>query len=126
MGGKRVNLPDELIPTRHSSRPSDVRGDVVVMRLTSTTGTATESHGSPRRSEHHVANTNLPTADAGMNQQVQEGALVSLHGTGDDGDEEVRSRSNGTKSVDRRSPSPAGQDVSFTAPVPRRRSKCLP
>src|SRR5436190_20203405 len=67
-----------------------------------------------------VANVNhLPSASGGGNQQVSEGALVELHGTGKDADKEEDSglvfQWTQTSGPDL-GPIPSGKDVTFTAP----------
>jgi hypothetical protein len=93
-------------------------GDVVVMKLTVDDGYDTRTDDV----NITIANTNLPTANAGGNQSgISEGDTVQLHGTGDDADpEEVDSltfqwnQTSGTPVT--LSPS-SGKDVSFPAPI---------
>src|SRR6266496_3656277 len=114
-----VNLTgaDTATPTFTAPRVT-CAGDLVVMRLTVDDG---QGGITTDDVNINVANTNLPTADAGANQQVHEGDAVSLHGTGSDADsEEVGlltfqwNQTSGSPVV-LLSPS-SGKDVSFTAP----------
>ena len=93
-------------------------GDVVVMRLT-----VDDTYVDGVRTDDvqiNIANVNnVPTVDAGGNQQVHEGDAVDLHGTGDDADsEEVSSLAFQWTQTSGPSVGPLGigKDVSFTAP----------
>ncbi len=117
--GPQVTLSDPTDPNATFTAPQVFcAGDVVVMTLTVDDGYGgTDS----KNVNINVANMNHnPTANAGGNQQKQEGDLVELHGTGDDADtEEVVSltfqwtQTSGPPVT--LSPS-SGKDVSFTAP----------
>jgi hypothetical protein len=94
----------------------DCGGDVVVMRLT-----VDDTYQDGIRTDDvqiTVANVNnLPTADAGMNQQPNEGDLVSLHGTGGDTDGETLTFQWNQVSGPSVALIPAsGEDASFIAP----------
>src|SRR5262249_2952326 len=121
-----VNLTgaDTATPTFTAPRVT-CAGDVVVMRLT-----VDDGYGGVTTDDVNinVANTNLPTADAGANQPapgdppVKEGDTVSLHGTGSDADpEEVPQLTfqwNQTSGLPFVTLNPSsGKDVSFTAPT---------
>jgi hypothetical protein len=90
-------------------------GAIVVMRLT-----VDDGYGGIATDDVNIniANVNnVPTADAGMNQQVQEGDFVSLHGAGADADGETLTFQWNQTSGPPVMPTPSnGQDVSFTAP----------
>jgi hypothetical protein len=113
-------VPDSVDSSKATfmAPPVFCAGDVVVMRLTVDDtypgGVSTDDV------QINVANINHdPTADAGGNQQVQEGAAVELHGTGKDADtEEVSSLA--FQWTQTSGPSVgslgSGKDVSFTAP----------
>ncbi len=117
--GPPVTLSNPTDPNATFTAPQVFcAGDVVVMTLTVDDGYGgTDS----KNVNINVANMNHnPTANAGGNQQKQEGDLVELHGTGDDADtEEVVSltfqwtQTSGPPVT--LSPS-SGKDVSFTAP----------
>jgi K319-like protein len=128
-GNTSVNIvPDPVDPSKATFTAPRVTcaGDVVVMRLT-----VDDGYQDGIRTDDvniNVANTNLPTANAGGNQPapgdppVKEGDAVSLHGTGGDADlEEVPQltfqwkQTSGLPLV-MLSPS-SGKDVSFTAPT---------
>jgi hypothetical protein len=114
---------DTATPTFTAPRVT-CAGDVVVMRLTVDDG---QGGTDSKNVNINVANTNLPTANAGDNQPgpgdppVKEGDAVSLRGSGSDADPEEVSlltfqwnQTSGSPVV-ALSPS-SGKDVSFTAP----------
>jgi hypothetical protein len=120
-GGSPVTIvPDPVDSSKATFTAPQVfcGGDEVVMTLT-----ADDGYGGIATDDVsiNVANVNhLPTADAGLNQDVSEGDAVELHGAGNDADaEEVSSLAfqwtqiSGTPVT--LSPS-SGKDVGFTAP----------
>ncbi len=112
-------IPDQADPTKATFTAPKVLcdGGTVVMRLT-----VDDPYDGEATSDVIITVTNvnsLPTASAGVNQQVHEGDLVELHGTGGDDDtEEVASlafqwtQTSGTNLGLLSS----GKDLSFTAP----------
>jgi hypothetical protein len=113
--------PDPVDPSKATFSAPEVpcdSGDPVVMRLT-----VTDSYGAFATSDAtiNILNVNhLPTADAGLNQDVSEGDAVELHGSVGDADTEEVSflqsqwtQISGTPVT--LSPS-SGKDVGFTAP----------
>jgi len=117
--GPTVTLSDVTDPLATFIAPQVFcTGDAVVMTLT-----VDDGYGGTDSKDVtiNVANVNhAPTADAGGNQDVSEGAAVELHGLGDDADtEEVSSLAfawtqiSGLPVV---TLSGSGKDVSFTAP----------
>jgi hypothetical protein len=117
--GSPVTLSDATDPKATFIAPQvPCAGDAVVMTLT-----VDDGYGGTGSKDVtiNVANVNhAPTADAGGNQDVSEGAAVELHGLGDDADtEEVSSLAfawtqiSGLPVV---TLSGSGKDVSFTAP----------
>jgi large repetitive protein len=116
LSGPPVTLSSTTDPLATFSAPSVLcAGDVVVMELTVDDGYGGVTHDDVNI---NVANVNHPpTADVGMNQQVQEGDLVNLHGTGDDADGEALTFQWNQVSGPPITLTPAsGQDASFTAP----------
>ncbi len=114
--GPSVVLSDPTDPNATFTSPQVAcAGDTVVMTLTvddGYSGVATDDV------QINIANVNhVPTADAGMNQQVQEGDLVSLHGTGMDQDgEPLTFQWNQVSGPSVTLSSASGQDAGFTAP----------
>jgi large repetitive protein len=116
LGGPAVSLNDQHDPYATFTAPQvPCAGGVVVMRLT-----VDDTYGGVTTDDVQitVANVNnLPTADAGMNQQVQEGNLVSLHGSGADDDGEALTFQWNQVNGPSVTLTPAsGQDASFIAP----------
>jgi len=113
-----VNLTgaDTATPTFTAPRVT-CAGDVVLMRLT-----VDDGYGGITTDDVNinVTNTNLPTADAGVNQQAHEADAVALHGTGGDADPEevglLTFQWNQTSGPDLGLLG-SGKDVNFTAPT---------
>jgi large repetitive protein len=123
LSGPAVNLSDPTDPNATFTAPQVFcAGDVVEMKLTVNDGF--DGGTNSKTVNINIANVNnAPTASGGGNQQVQEGNLVSLHGTGNDADtEEVPTLAfQWTQTPQVGEPavtlSPvSGKDVSFTAP----------
>ena len=116
VSGPTVTLSDATDPLATFTAPSvDCAGGVIVMELT-----VSDGYGGIATDDVQITIANInhnPTADAGMNQQVQEGDLVSLHGSGSDVDGEMVAFQWNQISGPPITLNPtSGQDASFTAP----------
>jgi large repetitive protein len=116
LSGPAVTLSDASDPAAtFTAAQVPCGGATVIMRLT-----VDDGYGGMVTDDVNIniANVNNPpTADAGMNQQVQESDLVSLHGVGTDIDGETLTFQWNQTSGPLLVLSPgSGQDVSFTAP----------
>ncbi|QGX41286.1 M36 family metallopeptidase [Permianibacter aggregans] len=116
VGGQPVTLTSTSGLTSGFTAPAVTTTDTIVLRFT-----ATDNVGEKSDADVSITingNNQLPTANAGTDQVVNEGATVQLRGTGTDADGTIVSYTwaNNFSGTITLSPS-AGPNVSFTAPT---------